>query len=57
MTRADGTELTQPMDPHMPAACSALDRHVNRTLTIDELRDLQGQLCPDLAEQQQSANS
>jgi hypothetical protein len=41
-------------------ACTALDRHVNRTLTIDELHDLHDQLCPDLAdlaEPQQSANS
>ena len=57
VTRADATELTQPIDMHTRGACSPLDEYVNRTMTIDELRDLQDQLCPDLSEPQQSANS
>jgi hypothetical protein len=58
VSRADGSELTEVMDTgYTRGACSALDRHGNRTLTIDELHDLQDQLCPDLAEPQQSASS
>jgi len=58
VTRADGTELTEGMDiGYTRGTCSALDRHVNRTMTLDELRDLQDQWCPDLSEPQHSANS
>jgi hypothetical protein len=58
VTRANGRELTEAMDiGYTRKACSALDRHVTRTMTLDELRDLQDQLCPDLSEPQYGANS
>jgi hypothetical protein len=49
VTRADGTDLTQHLDTHTRGACTPLDEYVNRTMTIDELRDLRDQLCPDVS--------
>ena len=56
VTRADESELILGKgiaDTRGP--CPALDEYVNRTMTIDELRDLQDRLCPDLSELQNSA--
>ena len=57
VSRADWSELTEPKDiAYTPGICSALDRHVNRSMTIDELRDLQDQLCSDLSEPRQTGD-
>jgi hypothetical protein len=54
---ADASVQTQPMDvAYAPGACPALDKYVHRSMTIDELHDLQERLCPTLSEPQRSGN-
>ena len=55
--RADTSEQAQPIDiVYARGACPALDRYANRPMTIDELHDLQDQLCPTLSEPQRTGN-
>jgi hypothetical protein len=55
--RADMRGQAQPLDTvYAQAGCPPLDRYVNRTMTIDELHDLQDQLCPTLSEPQRTGN-
>jgi hypothetical protein len=57
VSRADANELAPPIDiPYTPGTCPALDRHVHRALTLDELHDLHDQLCPTLSEPQRTGN-
>ncbi len=58
---ADTNVLALPMDlPSAQGTCPALDQYVvdyvHRALTIDELHDLQDQLCPALSEPQRTGN-
>ena len=56
-SRADTSEQAQPIDiVYARGACPALDRYVNRPMTIDELHDLQDKLCPTLSEPQRTGN-
>ena len=56
-SRADASELAPPMDIlYARGFCPALDHYVHRPLTLDELRDLQEQLCPILSEPQRAGN-
>jgi hypothetical protein len=56
-SRADASEQAPPMAiVYARGACPALDQHVNHTMTIDELHDLQDQLCPTLSEPQREGN-
>jgi hypothetical protein len=57
ISRADADEQASPMDTfHAPGTCPVLDQHVHHALTIDELHDLQDQLCPTLSEPQRTGN-
>jgi hypothetical protein len=54
---ADANAQASPMDTlYASPTCPALDHHVHRALTIDELHDLQDQLCPTLSEPQRTGN-
>jgi len=55
--RADANEQAILMDtPYAPASCPAMNQYVHQALTIDELHDLQDQLCPTLSEPQRTGN-
>jgi hypothetical protein len=41
---------------YAPGTCPALDQSVHHALTIDELHDLQDQLCAVLSEPQRTGN-
>jgi hypothetical protein len=51
-SRADANGQVSPMDHGLYASgiCRALDQYAHHALTIDELHDLQDQLCPTLSE-------
>jgi hypothetical protein len=50
-------ERASPLDTlYASGTCPALDQYVHRALTIDELHDLQDQLCPTLSEPQRTGN-
>jgi hypothetical protein len=52
--RGEASELAQPMQiVYAQGACPALDRYGHRTMTIDELDDLQNQLCPTMSQRPQ----
>ena len=57
ISRADANEQASPMDTfYTSGTCPALDQHLHHALTIDELHDLQDQLCPTLSEPQRTGN-
>jgi hypothetical protein len=57
VSRADANEQASPTDIlYASGTCPALDRYVHYALTIDELHDLQDQLCPTLSEPQRTGN-
>jgi hypothetical protein len=57
ISRADANELAPPLDTlYTPGTCPALDQSVHHALTIDELHDLQDQLCVVLSEPQRTGN-
>jgi len=54
---ASAEVLAPAMDtPPSQGTCPALNRHVHRALTVDELHDLQDQLCPATADHPQTGN-
>jgi hypothetical protein len=56
-SRADASEMAPPIDIlYARRICPALDQYVHRGLTIDELHDLQDQLCPTMSEPQRTGN-
>jgi hypothetical protein len=57
VSRADANAQASPMDTlYASPTCPAPDQHLHRALTIDELHDLQDQLCPMLSEPQRTGN-
>jgi hypothetical protein len=57
ISRADANEQASPMDTlYAAGTCAALDQYVHHDLTIDELHDLQDELCPTLSEPQRTGN-
>jgi hypothetical protein len=56
-SRAASSELAQPVDGvGAPGGCQALDKYVHRSMTIDELHDLQDGLCLTRSEPQRTGN-
>jgi hypothetical protein len=56
-SRAELSEQQQFIDTvYSGRPCPALDQYVKRSMTLDELHDLQDQLCPTLSEPQRTGN-
>jgi hypothetical protein len=57
VSRAVESELASTMDSlGARGTCPALNRYVHGAMTIDDLHDLQDQLCPILSEPQRTGN-